>query len=195
MTRILLLRHGETAWSRDGRHTSTTDVPLTDAGVSQATALRPVVDDPTFALALVLVSPMARARETARLVGLDDRAEVDPDLGEWDYGEYEGRTTADIRRERPGWSLWTDGAPGGESPAQVAARADRVLARCRAVAAGAGGDACLVAHAHLLRVLAARWIGLDAGGGARLRLDTGTWSLVGYERETPVVLRWNVPAS
>jgi probable phosphoglycerate mutase len=135
---------------------------------------------------------MARARDTARLAGLDDqRVEVSGDLREWDYGEYEGRTTADIRATRPGWSVWTDGAPGGESPADVAARTDRVIARCRA----ADGDVCLVAHAHVLRVLAARWIGLDASDGARLRLDTGTWSVLGYEREAPVVLRWNVPAS
>jgi probable phosphoglycerate mutase len=188
----LLLRHGETEWSRDGRHTSTTDVPLTDVGVAQATALRRVVAGRTFAL--VLVSPMVRARDTARLVGLGDGAEVDPDLSEWDYGEYEGRTTAEIRAERPGWSVWTDGAPGGESPADVARRADRVIDRCR-TAAGGEGDVCVVAHAHLLRVLAARWIGLDAADGARLRLDTGTWSALGYEREAPVVLRWNVPAS
>jgi probable phosphoglycerate mutase len=189
---VLLLRHGETEWSRDGRHTSTTDVPLTDVGVAQATALRRVVAGRTFAL--VLVSPMVRARDTARLVGLGDGAEVDPDLSEWDYGEYEGRTTAEIRAERPGWSVWTDGAPGGESPADVARRADQVIDRCR-TAAGGEGDVCVVAHAHLLRVLAARWIGLDAADGARLRLDTGTWSALGYEREAPVVLRWNVPAS
>jgi probable phosphoglycerate mutase len=189
---VLLLRHGETEWSRDGRHTSTTDVPLTDVGVAQATALRRVVAGRTFAL--VLVSPMVRARDTTRLVGLGDGAEVDPDLSEWDYGEYEGRTTAEIRAERPGWSVWTDGAPGGESPADVARRADRVIDRCR-TAAGGEGDVCVVAHAHLLRVLAARWIGLDAADGARLRLDTGTWSALGYEREAPVVLRWNVPAS
>jgi probable phosphoglycerate mutase len=186
---VVLVRHGETAWSRDGRHTSTTDVPLTDVGVAQATALRPAIAGRPFAL--VLVSPMTRARETARLGGLGEHAQVDPDLCEWGYGEYEGRTTAEIRTGRPGWSVWTDGAPGGESPVAVARRADRVISRCRA----AGGDVCLVAHAHLLRVLAARWIGLDAADGARLRLDTGTWSALGYEREAPVVLRWNVPAS
>lgn len=187
---ILLLRHGETEWSRDGKHTSTTDVALTEAGLAEAMALRHVAARWTFAL--VVVSPMARARDTARLAGLDDqRVEVSGDLREWDYGEYEGRTTADIRATRPGWSVWTDGAPGGESPADVAARTDRVIARCRA----ADGDVCLVAHAHVLRVLAARWIGLDASDGARLRLDTGTWSVLGYEREAPVVLRWNVPAS
>jgi probable phosphoglycerate mutase len=187
---ILLLRHGETEWSRDGRHTSTTDVALTEAGLAEAMALRHVAA--RWTLALVVVSPMARARDTARLAGLDDqRVEVSGDLREWDYGEYEGRTTADIRATRPGWSVWTDGAPGGESPADVAARTDRVIARCRA----ADGDVCLVAHAHVLRVLAARWIGLDASDGARLRLDTGTWSVLGYEREAPVVLRWNVPAS
>jgi probable phosphoglycerate mutase len=187
---ILLLRHGETEWSRDGKHTSTTDVALTEAGLAEAMALRHVAARWTFAL--VVVSPMARARDTARLAGLDDqRVEVSGDLREWDYGEYEGRTTADIRATRPGWSVWTDGAPGGESPADVAARTDRVIARCRA----ADGDICLVAHAHVLRVLAARWIGLDASDGARLRLDTGTWSVLGYERETPVVLRWNVPTS
>jgi probable phosphoglycerate mutase len=190
---VLLLRHGETEWSRDGKHTSTTDIPLTDVGVAQGAALRPLVAAHTFAL--VLVSPMVRARETAQLVGLGDDADVDRDLCEWDYGEYEGRTTAEIRAERPGWSVWTDGAPGGESPEEVARRADRVIERCRAVGAVDGGDVCLVAHAHLLRVLAARWVGLGAADGARLRLDTGTWSVLGYEREAPVVLRWNVPAS
>ena len=188
--RVLLLRHGETEWSRDGKHTSTTDVALTEAGLAEAMALRHVVA--TWRFALVIVSPMARARDTARLAGLDDqRVEVSGDLREWDYGGYEGRTTAEIRARRPGWSVWTDGAPGGESPDVVAHRADRVIARCRT----AGGDVCLVAHAHVLRVLAARWIGLDAADGARLRLDTGTWSVLGYERETPVVLRWNVPTS
>jgi probable phosphoglycerate mutase len=188
---ILLVRHGETEWSRDGRHTSTTDVELTEVGMAQAMALRPVVA--AWSFAVVLVSPMARARDTARLVGLDDpvrRVEINRDLCEWRYGEYEGRTTAEIREERPGWSVWTDGAPGGESPDQVARRADRVVARCREV----DGDVCIVGHAHLLRVLAARWIGLGAADGARLRLDTGTWSVLGYEREAPVVLRWNVPA-
>lgn len=187
--RVLLLRHGETEWSRDGKHTSTTDVPLTDVGVEQAKALRPVTR--TWDLALALVSPMRRAKNTFGLAAVPARGEVDPDLCEWDYGDYEGRTTAEIRADRPGWSVWTDGAPGGESPDDVARRADRVIARCR----GVDGDVCLVAHAHLLRVLAARWIGLGAADGARLRLDTGTWSVLGYERDAPVVLRWNVPAS
>lgn len=186
---VFLLRHGETEWSRDGRHTSTTDVDLTDVGIEEAEALRPAVAQWSFDV--VLVSPMRRALETARLVGLGDRVEVDPDLCEWRYGDFEGRTTQDIRREWPDWSVWSHGAPGGESPAEVAQRADRIIARCASVA----GDVCLVAHAHILRVLAARWIGLDASDGARLRLDTGTWSVLAYEREVPVVLRWNVPAS
>lgn len=183
MADIWLVRHGETAWSREGRHTGTTDVPLTDHGREQARAARAAIGDRRFAL--VLCSPLARARETAELLGV--QAVVRDDLREVDYGRAEGRTTAELREEQPGWTLWTHGAPGGESLAAVGARADRVLTE----AAAAAGDVLLVAHGHLLRILAARWLGRPAAFGAHLKLDTATVSVLGRERETPVLLRWN----
>jgi broad specificity phosphatase PhoE len=192
---LVLLRHGETEWSRTGRHTGRTDVPLTAAGEVQARALTPVVARRSFVQALV--SPAARARETARLAGLDD-AELEPGLWEWDYGGYEGRTSADIRAERPGWYLWTDGiVPGpdghpGESIEQVGVRVDEVLGRVR-VALDAG-DAVVVAHGHVLRVLTARWLGLAPADGRLFRLDTGTVSVLGAEHGRPVVRTWNAPA-
>lgn len=182
---IILVRHGATEWSQDGRHTGRTDVPLTAAGRAQAEALRPRVVGRDYAL--VLVSPLQRARETCRLVGLGADADVDDDLHEWDYGDYEGLTTAEIRRTRPGWVVFDDGAPGGETPEQVGARADRVIGRTDAV----DGTVALVAHGHLLRVLAARWIGLPPAVGARLHLGTGTLSALGFEREIRVVQSWN----
>jgi probable phosphoglycerate mutase len=188
VAQIILVRHGETAWSASGRHTSTTDLDLTARGADQARALASVLSGRRFGA--VLCSPRRRAWRTAELAGLTV-TDVDPDLAEWDYGRYEGRTTADICRERPGWTLWTDGAPGGESPDQVAARADRVLDRVRAAATDA--DIAVVAHGHLLRVAAARWIGLGPQDGARLHLDTGTLSALGFEHGTPVVTRWNAP--
>ncbi len=184
--RCMLLRHGETAWSRTRRHTGRTDVPLLDAGREQALAVRGRVDPASFAA--VLTSPLVRARDTAELAGLGDLAEVDPDLAEWDYGEYEGRTTAEIRTERPGWELFADGVPGGETLDEVAARADRVIDRVRR----AGGDVVCVGHAHLFRVLAARWVGLDARWGKALSLDAASLSTLGWEREHPVVERWNL---
>ncbi|MFD8528759.1 histidine phosphatase family protein [Streptosporangium canum] len=192
MNEMILLRHGETEWSRDGRHTGRTDLPLTDKGDNQARALAPLVKGRTFDL--TLVSPALRARRTAELAGLTDY-ETDPDLWEWDYGGYEGITTPDIRESRPGWFLWRDGVvPGdaehpGESAAEVGARADRVIARARAV----DGDVVLVAHGHFLRVLCARWLGLLPENGRHFRLDTGTYSRLGYERDEPVVLTWNAP--
>ncbi|MEV4245181.1 histidine phosphatase family protein [Streptosporangium canum] len=192
MNEMILLRHGETEWSRDGRHTGRTDLPLTDKGDSQARALAPLVKGRTFDL--TLVSPALRARRTAELAGLTDY-ETDPDLWEWDYGGYEGITTPDIRETRPGWFLWRDGViPGdaehpGESAREVGARADRVIARARAV----DGDVVLVAHGHFLRVLCARWLGLLPENGRHFRLDTGTYSRLGYERDEPVVLTWNAP--
>jgi len=182
---VVLVRHGATEWSENGRHTGRTDVPLTDTGRAEAEAIAPRLADRTFSL--VLVSPLRRARETCRLVGLDADAEVVDDLREWDYGDYEGLTTAEIRRTRPEWVVFDDGAPNGETPAQVGERADRVIARVDAV----DGAVALVAHGHLLRVLAARWIGLAPSGGARLYLGTGTSSTLGYQRETKVVLSWN----
>lgn len=185
---VWLVRHGETEWSRSGKHTGRSDVPLLDEGRAQATAagrwLAGVVPEP----ALVLTSPLERAAETCRLAGLGDRAEVTDDLSEWDYGEYDGRTTEEIRAERPGWSLWEDGVPGGESPADVGRRADRVIVRARAV----GASVVLFSHGHLLRVLGARWVGLPPVGGRVLALGTGAVSALGWERETPVVTRWNL---
>jgi broad specificity phosphatase PhoE len=182
---IFLVRHGETEWSASGKHTSTTDVPLTDAGRQDAERLRGRLTD--HELALVLTSPRSRARETAALAGFGDRAEVDEDLVEFEYGAYEGRTTPEIRVERPGWNLWTGGAPGGETPADVGRRADRVIARALA----AGGDVVLFAHGHLLRVLGARWIELDPAAGGKLALSTGAVCRLGFERENRVIWAWN----
>ena len=182
---LVLVRHGQTEWAAAGRHTGRTDVPLTEEGEEQARALAPRLAARDFAL--VLVSPRSRARDTARLAGVGDRAIVDDDLAEWDYGEYEGRTSDEIREHDPGWTIWPAGAPGGETPDQVAARADRVIARAVAVE----GDVLLVAHGHLLRVLTARWLGLEAAGGRYFRLEPATLSELSYEREQRVVLRWD----
>lgn len=185
---VVLVRHGETEWSRAGRHTSRTDVPLTDEGRRAAAALAAPLGARAFGL--VLTSPSTRARDTCALAGFTAVAHVDDDLREWDYGDFEGRTTADIRAEDPGWSLWSDGAPGGEDAEAVASRADRVIARIRA----ANGDVLVFAHAHLLRVLAVRWVGLAASDGARLALTPARVSVLGYERETAVIEQWNCPA-
>ncbi|MEV4755079.1 histidine phosphatase family protein [Micromonospora sp. NPDC049559] len=189
MAEIILVRHGETEWSRTGRHTSYTDIPLTEVGERQALALAAGLAGRTFAA--VISSPRGRALRTAELAGLAV-TDVDEDLGEWNYGEYEGITTAEIHQDRPGWDLWTDGCPGGESPEEVGPRLDRVLERARV--ALADGDVALVAHGHSLRVAGARWIGLTAAGGGKLRLDTATVSALGYEHDRPVILRWNQPA-
>ena len=186
---VVLVRHGETEWSRDGRHTGRTDIPLTGEGRRQAGALGSRLAGCPFAL--VLTSPMSRARETCELAGQGGQVRVTDDLLEWDYGDYEGRRTSEIRAERPAWTLWRDGVPGGESPAEVGRRADRVIARARA----AGGAVALFAHGHVLRVLAARWVGLPPAGGAHLALDTATVSVLGWERESPVIARWNLPAT
>ncbi|MCF3106069.1 histidine phosphatase family protein [Streptomyces roseoverticillatus] len=195
MSELLLIRHGETEWSRDGRHTGFTDVALTDRGERQAEALRPLLAGTTPAK--VLVSPMKRALRTAELAGLE-HTETDPDLHEWDYGGYEGVTTAEIHRTRPGWYLWDDGVvPGppehpGETPAQVGARADRVLARVVPLLEAGGGDVVLVAHGHFLRVLTARRLGLPPAAGALFRLDTATVSRIGTEHGRPALVAWNV---
>jgi broad specificity phosphatase PhoE len=181
------IRHGETAWSLSGQHTGRTDLPLTDNGRRLAERLRPALAGEAFAL--VLVSPLRRARETVELAGLGGRAEVDPDLAEWDYGDYEGLTTPQIRERVPGWLIFRDGCPGGETPGQVAARADRVIARARK----AGGDVALFAHGHLLRVLAARWLGMPPGAGQHFLLDTGTLSVLGDYGGIPAVRSWNAP--
>ena len=183
MVRIVLIRHGETEWSASGKHTSVTDVPLLESGRRDAERLRERLAGRDFAL--VLSSPRSRARETAALAGLTP--EVDEDLVEFDYGSYEGRTTPEIREERPGWSVWADGAPGGETAEQVGARADRAIERALA----AGGDVAVVAHGHFLRILAARWIGLPATYGGHLALDTGSVSELGFERERRVIWIWN----
>jgi probable phosphoglycerate mutase len=180
---VWLLRHAETEWSRAGRHTGRTDVPLTAVGREAARALRARIEGHEFAL--VLCSPLSRARETAELAGLD--FQLRDDLVEFDYGEYEGITTALIRERQPDWTLWRDGSPGGETPDDVGRRVDRVIAE----ALRAAGDVALVAHGHVLRVLAARWLEQPAAFGGRLRLDTGTLSVLGFERETRVIHRWN----
>jgi broad specificity phosphatase PhoE len=180
---VWLVRHGETEWSRDGRHTGRTDVPLTPAGEERAAALRATLADHAFAL--VLCSPLQRARRTAELAGFTP--EPCDDLREWDYGDYEGRTTADIRADCPNWSLWTDGCPGGEKATEVGSRVDRVIARVRQV----DGDVVLFAHGHLLRVLGARWVGLPPADGRLLALSTAGLCVLGFERETSVLEQWN----
>jgi broad specificity phosphatase PhoE len=180
---LWLVRHAETEWSRSGRHTGRTDVPLTESGRARARAVRDRLAGRTFAL--VLSSPLSRARETAELAGLEPQ--LRDDLVEFDYGEYEGITTAEIREQRPGWDLWRDGSPGGETAEQVGERVDRVIEEALA----AGGDVAIVAHGHVLRALGARWVGQPAAFGARLRLDTGAISVLGFEREARVIRRWN----
>jgi broad specificity phosphatase PhoE len=182
---VFLIRHGETVWSLDGRHTGTTDIPLTDNGRRLAERLKPTLVKHTFGLALC--SPMLRARETCELAGFGDVAVTEADLVEWNYGEYEGLTTTQIREVAPGWVLFRDGCPAGETPEQVAARVDRVIVRSRAI----DGDVVLFAHGHVLRVLAARWIGLSALGGQHFMLRTGTVSVLGFYREIPAVRVWN----
>jgi probable phosphoglycerate mutase len=185
---VVLVRHGETEWSRDGRHTGRTDVPLTEHGREQAEAVGLALRGREFAL--VRTSPLGRALDTCRLAGFGDRAEQRDDLMEWDYWAYEGRTTSEIRAERPGWTLWRDGVPEGETVEQVGERVDRVLAEVRA----ADGDALLFAHGHVLRVLTARWLRLEPDAGRLFALDPATLSTLGYERETAVVELWNEPA-
>lgn len=188
---VVLVRHGETAWSRDRKHTGRTDIPLLDEGRAQIReALAPKLEGWPFAL--TLCSPLGRARETAELAGLTPDA-FDDDLLEWDYGEYEGVTTADIRTLRPDWLLWRDGCPGGEKPDDVAARCDRVIARVLEIIGDPDceTDVALVAHGHVLRVLAARWLEQPPAFGSRLWLATGSLSVLGFERETRVVRRWN----
>jgi broad specificity phosphatase PhoE len=184
---VVLVRHGETLWSRSWKHTGRTDIPLTDEGRRQSARVGDSLRGRRFAL--VLASPLQRAAETCRLTGFGDVAVFREELMEWDYGAYEGRTTPEIRAEVPGWSLWSDGVPEGETDADVGRRVDRVIADVRAV----DGDVVLFAHGHVLRVLAARWLGLPPTEGRLFALDPATISILGYERETPVIRRWNEP--
>jgi broad specificity phosphatase PhoE len=181
---LWLVRHGETEWSRDGKHTSTTDLDLTEKGVEVACTLKDRLADTKFDL--VLSSPRHRARRTAELAGFTD-VEVDEDLVEWDYGDYEGITTAEIRETVPGWTVWTHPTPGGETARQVTERLDRVVAKIRA----AGERVLVFGHGHSLRALTARWIQQPVDEGRFFKLDTSTISTLGYERDFPVVLRWN----
>ena len=182
---VWLVRHAETEWSRSGRHTGRTDVPLTDAGRERARELGARLRERSFAL--VLTSPLSRARDTADLAGIGDRAQVREDLLEWDYGEYEGITTRVIRETRPDWYLWTDGVPGGETAEEVAARCDRIVEEIL----GVDGDVAIVAHGHVLRALGARWVQEPVSFGGRLYLTTGSLSTLGFEREVRVIRLWN----
>ena len=184
---VFAIRHGETAWSLSGRHTGTTDIPLTENGRRLAQRLRPVLGKETFTL--VLVSPMQRARQTCDLAGLGDRAIIEPSLVEWNYGKYEGLTPEEIYETAPGLLIFRDGCPDGETPEQVGARVDRVIKQARA----AKGDVALFAHGHVLRVLAASWLGLSPAAGQHFLLDTGTLSVLSYYHEAPAVRIWNGP--
>jgi broad specificity phosphatase PhoE len=182
---VYLARHGETEWSLSGQHTGITDIPLTENGRNLAKRLAPVLATERFAL--VLTSPLERARKTCELAGLGAHAEIDRDLMEWNYGEYEGLTPKQIDAQAPGWMLFRDGCPGGESPEQVGARADRLVARVRSVE----GDVALFAHGHIFRVFAARWLGLPPMAGCHFLLDTATLSILSYYRNLPAIRRWN----
>ena len=184
---IYLIRHGETEWSLNGRHTGVSDIPLTENGRQVARQWQPFAAGRTFAL--VLTSPLSRARETCALAGLSERAEIDRDLGEWDYGAYEGLTPQRIRAQQPQWMIFRDGCPGGESPEQIGARVDRVIARMR----GASGDVAVFAHGHVLRVLAARWLGLAPSGGSHFLLDTATLCVLSSYHGVAAIRRWNAP--
>ena len=184
---VFAIRHGETEWSLNGRHTGSTDIPLTENGRRLAERLRAVLSKERFCR--VLVSPMCRARETCELAGLGNRAVIDPELAEWNYGNYEGLTPEQIHQKAPGWLIFRDGCPRGEAPEQIGARVDRVIARTRALE----GDVALFAHGHVLRVLVARWIGLPPAAGEHFLLDPATFSVLGYYREIPAVRVWNAP--
>jgi broad specificity phosphatase PhoE len=186
---VWLVRHGDTEWTLSGRHTGRSDIPLVESGRRQAESLRPRLARHAFEL--VLTSPLQRAVATARLAGFEGRAQPDPDVMEWDYGEYDGLTTAQIREKDPEWSLWRTGGPGGEQPAEVGQRADRVVARLRQ----ATGDVLVFSHGHFLRVLTARWLGLDPSTGRFFYLVTAGIGVIGYEHDNPVVRAWNLSAN
>ena len=183
---VFLVRHGETEWSLNGRHTGSTDIPLTEHGRQVARLLRPILAKESFTL--TLTSPLQRAKETCRLAGFED-AHIEPDLMEWNYGRYEGLTPAEIHAKAPGWLLFRDGAPGGEQPEEIGARVDRVIEKARAVT----GDVILFAHGHVLRVFAARWVGLPSSEGQHFLLDTATMNILSYYRGIPAIKRWNAP--
>ena len=185
--RVFAIRHGETEWSLSGRHTGTTDIPLTENGRREAKHLEPILSETNFTR--VLSSPLQRARATCELAGLGARIEIEPALSEWNYGEYEGLTPDEIDRRAPGWMIFTDGCPGGESPEQVGARVDALLARIREMA----GTVAIFSHGHLLRVLAARWIAFAPTLGSHFLLDTSTVSILDYYRDVPAVRTWNAP--
>jgi probable phosphoglycerate mutase len=187
---LWLLRHGATAWAQSGRHTGRTDIPLLPEGEAEARALAPLLAAQSFSA--VLVSPLQRAQHTCELAGLGDQAVITSDLQEWDYGAYEGITTAEIRQSVPDWTVWSHPCPNGESRQQVQERCERLIQQCLALA-GADGRVALFAHGHLLRSLAGTWLGLGAAGGALLVLGTGTHSVLGQEREQHTLLRWNAP--
>lgn len=184
---VILIRHGETEWSLSGQHTGSTDIPLTARGEEAARGLAPLLAASPFSL--VLCSPLQRARRTCELAGLATQAQIEPDLVEWDYGAYEGLTTTEIQAQRPGWMVFRDGCPDGESPAEVGERVDRVIGRLRQQ----GGRVALVAHGHLLRVFVARWIGLTPSHGAHFLLDTATLTVLSDYRGLPAVQCWNAP--
>jgi broad specificity phosphatase PhoE len=187
--RVFLIRHGETEWSLSGQHTGMTNIPLTENGRSLARELAPILAKVNFAR--VFTSPLQRARETCELAGLGERAEIDRGLLEWNYGEYEGLTSKEIDAKAPGWVLFRDGCPGGETAEDVGVRADRVIERVRSVER----DVVLFAHGHFFRVYAARWIGLPAAAGSHFLLDTATLSVLGYYRGVPAIKRWNAPVA
>jgi probable phosphoglycerate mutase len=185
---LVLVRHGDTEWSQNGRHTSTTDLPLLESGVERARRLAPVLAE--FSFARVLCSPLQRARSTAAAAGYGDRIEPTSDLTEWNYGDYEGLTSPQIHQQDPSWLLWRDGCPGGESPADVSARVDRLIAD----AVSSAGHVLMFAHGHILRSVAARWSGFPVSAGERFALMPATLSILGHEHETRVTVRWNAPA-
>ena len=184
---VFLVRHGETEWSLNGRHTGSSDIPLTENGRQVARRWQPFATTRTFDL--VLTSPLQRARETCELAGLGERAETDPDLMEWTYGAYEGLTPKEIREKQPAWMIFRDGCPSGESPEQIGARVDRVIAKIRARA----GNVAVFAHGHVLRVLGARWLGLPPSAGSHFLLDTATLSVLSSYHGVPAMKRWNAP--
>jgi len=187
--RVFLIRHGETEWSLSGQHTGMTDIPLTENGRTMPRLLAPILAKVTFAR--IFTSPLKRARETCELAGLGERAEIDHDLVEWNYGDYEGLTTKEIHAKTPDWMLFRDGCPGGDGPEDVARRVDSVIGRVRAVE----GDVALFAHGHVFRVFVARWIGLQATAGCHFVLDTATVGVLSYYRDVPAIKRWNAPVA